>query len=242
MGVKICIDPGHGGYDSGAVGPTGLKEKDVTLDVALRLRKYLQRVGIEVVITRTGDDVVWSKKNDLEKRVFIANYNRVNYFVSLHCNASKAITAWGTECYCYKYGGEGEKLARSIQKAIVSSLLLPDRGVKEANFYVLRKTVMPAVLVEMDFISNPKSEEQMRRENWRQAMALCIASGVCNYLGLDKPWERDEDPKIERVPEWKEKIMEWGRKNLNISAEHRPDEPAPKWFVIELIRRAKEGV
>lgn len=177
-----------------------------------------------------------------KKRVYIANFNRVDYFVSIHCNASETQTVWGTECYCYKYGGEGEKLAWNIQKAIVSSMMTYDRGVKEANFYVLRATSMPAVLVEVDFISNPKSEEQMRRESWRQAMALCIASGICNFQGLDKPWEQDEDSKIEQVPEWKEKIMEWGRKNLKISPEHKPDEVASKWFVIELIRRVKEGV
>lgn len=68
MGVKICIDPGHGGYDPGAVGPTGLKEKDVTLDISLRLRDYLSQVGIEVIMTRTNDIPIWTRDNDLQKK------------------------------------------------------------------------------------------------------------------------------------------------------------------------------
>ncbi len=183
---RIVLDPGHGGRDPGAVGPGGTKEKDVTLAVARLLAKYLDPIA-EVKLTRSDDRHLWSNTNaDLAERVRIAETWRASYFISLHCNAAAA-GARGVETYAYKPGGEGERLARAIQKELVEATGFPDRGVKFANYYVLRKTSMPAVLVEMGFISNPAEEKLLKDPTWQEKAAKAIATGIANYLGKKLP-------------------------------------------------------
>ncbi len=184
--MRIVIDPGHGGADSGAVGPGGTKEKDVNLAVAKLLFKYLDPVA-DVKLTRSDDRRLGNNENsDLAERVRIAEAWRANYFISLHCNAATA-GARGVETYAYKPGGEGERLARAIQKELVEATGFLNRGVKFANYYVLRKTSMPAVLIEMGFISNPAEEKLLKDPTWQEKAAKAIATGIANYLGKKLP-------------------------------------------------------
>jgi len=181
---KICIDPGHGGFDPGAVGPSGLKEKDVTLSIGLKLREKLQLQGINVVMTRDRDTALGNNENDdLINRATVANNAKADYFVSIHCN-SAGPTAYGTETFAYKAGGQGEKLAQAIQEQLIHTIGLRNRGVKFANYAVLRNTNMPAVLVETAFISNPAEEKLLADDAWRDRFAEAIAIGICNHLGI----------------------------------------------------------
>lgn len=183
--MKICIDPGHGGRDPGAIGSSGLKEKDVTLSIGLKLREKLQLQGIQVVMTRDRDTALGSSINeDLNNRAAVANNAKVDYFVSIHCNAAGP-SAYGTETFAYKPGGQGEQLANEIQNQLIHKIGLRNRGVKFANYAVLRNTNMPAILVETAFISNHAEERLLADDAWRDRFAEAIAVGICNHLGIE---------------------------------------------------------
>lgn len=184
--MRIMLDPGHGGVDSGAVGPTGLREKDVNLAVAKKLANYLQPVA-EVKMTRDCDRQLGSDENtDLRARVGIAESWQADYFISIHCNGGGS-SAKGIETFAYQPGGKGEQLAKAIQTELVKATGLVDRGVKFANYYVLRKTSMPAVLLEMAFISNPAEEKLLKDPAWQDRAARAIATGVAKHLGKELP-------------------------------------------------------
>lgn len=176
--MRIVIDPGHGGSDPGAVGPNGLKEAHVNLAVALKVAEKLRKAGVEVKLTRTSDVFV-----DLQPRCDIANSWMADYFVSIHCNAASTPQAHGTETYCYKFGGKGEVLAKAIQAQLIAVTGRANRGVKEANFYVLRKTNMPAVLTELAFISNREEERLLASTTYQEKCAMAIAKGIGKVIG-----------------------------------------------------------
>jgi N-acetylmuramoyl-L-alanine amidase len=186
-GKTIVIDPGHasiqsgGGSDPGAVGPSKLYEKDVVLDVAQKLKGFLEAKGAKVILTRTGDT-----KLSLKGRADVANNNNADIFVSIHTNASVNKSANGTETYFYgKVNGQSqarEKLAKAVNKEIVAALGRQNRGVKEANFAVLRYTSMPSILVEIAFISNNEEEKLLADPAFRIKAAQGIANGIEIYF------------------------------------------------------------
>jgi N-acetylmuramoyl-L-alanine amidase len=174
---KIAIDPGHGGTDPGAVGPTGLKEKDVNLQIALKLKAKLEAQGHTVVMTRDKDETV-----SLEDRVKKANEANADIFVSTHCNAAENPNAKGTETYRYPGSLKGKKLATEVQKELVNALETDDRGVKEGTYYVLKHTKMPAILAEVAFISNPGEEEMLKTDETREKAAQAMKKGIDTYF------------------------------------------------------------
>lgn len=176
---KIGIDPGHGGNDPGAVAANGMQEKDVTLAVGLYLQSRLQDAGLEVVMTRTGDADV-----SLADRSQLLNREQVDLVVSLHVNSADSITANYISTFILAPGGQAEKIAYAIQPELVTATGWPDGGVREANFYILRETDAPAVLVEMGFISNPTTASLLATVATRQALAQAIYKGLATYLGL----------------------------------------------------------
>ena len=201
MAKKVCLDPGHGGYDPGAIGPTGLKEKDVTLAVALKAGLYLQNAGIAVVLTRTSDQVPWpaDTNQDLAARCKIANQAAVNLFVSIHCNSAADRNAHGTETYSLSATGEGRRAAGLIHAELVKVIKLYDRGLKTANFFVLRRTSMPAVLIELAFISNPQEEKLLRDPVFQDKAARAIAKGIAAWFGVqlqEQVPQKDDAPKL----------------------------------------------
>ncbi|MGD9694495.1 MAG: N-acetylmuramoyl-L-alanine amidase [Thermoleophilia bacterium] len=197
----VAIDPGHGDKDTGAVGylPPGtdtgmtprsdaqgrvlIYEKDVNLDVALRLDGYLRGRGWRTLLTRTadlagGDRPFTTTQADLKARVDAANAARVDLFVSIHNNALSA-TSSGTETYHFYYASAASRaLAADVQAAMVQTLKLPDRKVQSAGFYVLRHTEMPAILTESAFLSNPSEALMLADPNIRQAIAEAIGRGL----------------------------------------------------------------
>ena len=192
----VCIDPGHGGHDPGAVGPTGLKEKDVTLAVAKKIAKMLQDVDVDVQLTRDTDKHLGLMTSaDLSTRAKMANNAKADAFVSIHCNAAANQTATGTETYHYPNSAGSSKLAGALQKHLVAALGLPDRGVKQANFAVLRETKMPAALVELGFISNPAEGELLMDPVFQARAAQAVARGIAGFLGV-KVVDKDRDYKV----------------------------------------------
>lgn len=172
--MKITINGGHyPGRDSGAVGHTGLQEADVTRDMMKRVADYLRAVSL---------DVLEVQENILSQITNASNEFGADLFVSIHCNAAVNEKAKGTETYCYTQGGASEKLATCIQQQIVSHLGTINRGVKIGNFYVLRLTDCPAVLVETAFISNKDDEALLADDNMRDQFSAAIARGVTDYL------------------------------------------------------------
>lgn len=172
----VVIDPGHGGADSGAIGPTGLREADVTLSIARQAAEILERKGVRVVLTRTADTAV-----ALEDRTDIARRERALAFVSIHINASQIPTRKGTETYFASRGSE--PLAAMIQNEVVRVLGEPDRGIRSADFYVIVNMPGPAVLVETAFISNPNEERLLRDPAVQRRVAEAIARGLIKFLG-----------------------------------------------------------
>jgi len=174
-GSAVIIDPGHGGADSGAVGPSGLRESDVALAISRLVRDDLTGQGIPVAMTRTADTTV-----PLEDRPDLAVRNGGILFVSIHANASRSIGPAGTETY-YKTP-ESEALARIVQSEVAQALGEPDRGVRTADFYVLVNTPMPAVLVETLFITNPSEEAMLGDPAVQRRIADAIARAIAKYL------------------------------------------------------------
>jgi N-acetylmuramoyl-L-alanine amidase len=189
-GSKIVLDPGHGtdpqGPDPGAIGPTGVKEKDVNLAIALKLAQLLRAEGAKVYLTREGESTPFS----LTERAYYANDLKADVFISIHSNASLNPSVGGTSTYFYAPPGtelEGQReerlrLARYIQESLVVALGRRDIGVLEANFAVLRNTKMPSVLVEVAFISNPEEERLLNDPAFQAKAARGILEGLKKYF------------------------------------------------------------
>lgn len=184
----VVLDPGHGGNAPGAVGSTGLKEKDVNLDVAKRVKEILTSQNIKTELTRKSDNYV-----DLYERSGMANNFGASVFVSIHMNAHENRGANGTSVFYYCYFNEqkeeeifrqekSKELANIAQQNLLSLLGLRDRGVQQANFAVLRTTSMPAVLIEAAFISNYTEENLLAQEYFRQKIAQAIAQGITDFI------------------------------------------------------------
>jgi len=179
--VKFIIDPGHGGSDPGAIGPTGLMEKDVTLDIATRLASIAMMRGHFPVLTRMRDEY-----QSLKYRTDYANREGGKCFVSIHCNSFTSPAPAGFEIWTYRGQNTSDTLASSIthqwSKAFPSHLIRADWSDgdvdKESGFYVLKHTAMPAVLLETAFISNPKWEKWLREEGNLKKIAEVILDGI----------------------------------------------------------------
>jgi hypothetical protein len=167
-------------------GRTALYEKDVNLDIAFRLQAVLDGLGARTLMTRTtdlgGGDRSWpTVRADLRSRTDIANESGADLFVSVHNNALRSTTS-GTETFHYYYASAASRrLAVEVQREMVAALGLPDRGVKSAGFYVLRHTVMPAILTESAFLTNPSEALLLADPAVRQRIADAIARGVQRY-------------------------------------------------------------
>jgi len=186
--LRIVLDAGHGGKDPGAIGRGGLKEKNITLDIAQRLKDVLDRdSGYDVVMTRNSDVFV-----PLTTRSYIANNANGDAFISIHVNSARKKAAHGFEVYflssavgkkhkAYDDIAEATELAKCITSAASYRLGLANRGVKPAKFCVLKGTYMPSVLVEVGFISNRKEAINLRSPEYRQSIAESIADGIAAY-------------------------------------------------------------
>ena len=176
---SVVIDPGHGGNDPGAIGIGGIREADIVLEVSKIVKKLLSEKRVKVILTRRNEVDL-----DLPPRVSIANNSDADIFVSIHANASrgKRRDINGLETFYYR-GGRGRLLAKSIQKQIlIVSPGSPDRGVKLGRFHVIKNTRMPAVLVEIGFITGRLDARRLEKPSHRKRIAYAIAKGILEYL------------------------------------------------------------
>lgn len=189
-GHSITIDAGHGGNDSGAIGPTGVTEKSVTLRVALALQKILASEGATVYMTRTTDTEVSPKGaaasdiEELQARCDVANQHDSDIFISIHMDSFTNGAAKGTTGYYYALGSKKSRdLADKVRAGVIDQIGTPSRGTQSCNFYVVKHTDMPATLVEVAFISNPTEEKLMNSEDGVQKAAQGIADGIADFFG-----------------------------------------------------------
>ena len=189
-GRKIVLDPGHGGSDSGAIGPTGVMEKSVTLRIANELKRLLVKEGAEVYMTRNADIEVSKKRakatdiEELQARCDVANEKKADIFVSIHMDSFTSSAARGTTGYYYSLGDKrSRQLADKIRAGIIDQIGTQSRGTQSCNFYVVKHTDMPATLVEVAFISNETEEKLMDSEEGIRKAAQGIADGIADYFG-----------------------------------------------------------
>lgn len=202
----VCIDPGHGGNDSGAVA-NGIREKEVNLAVSLMVRDMLQAQGIEVLITRDTDVFV-----SFHDRVNLANSKRADAFISIHHNAAANTEARGLEIFYSIVGGEGKRLSEFIHsryRALIPEL--PSRGVKTKRlndgrdyYYVIRETRMPGVITEGGFLTNSEDAKLIKQRHFQERQAQAIAQGAILWGGGNI---------MPEVPEWKKDGLRWLEEN-----------------------------
>ncbi|MBQ8605931.1 MAG: N-acetylmuramoyl-L-alanine amidase [Clostridia bacterium] len=183
--IKIFIDAGHNpqGVNAGAEG-NGLREQDVNFQVSLYLAELLrENGGFEVMLSRPTPETSLGSTNSesLQARVRMANEWGADWFISIHCNAAENPAANGTEVYVYSRSSPAFPLAEDIQEQIVERLGTKDLGVKEnPSLYVLRRTNMPALLVELAFVTNKADAELLRDEQYQFAYA--IYQGILDFV------------------------------------------------------------
>src|SRR5438094_6557550 len=176
----VVIDPGHGGSDPGGIPGQIVPEKTVALDTALRLQKLLQRAGLRTVMTRTTDVYI-----PLSVRSAIANVEPDAIFVSIHYNAARRSGAHGIETY--SENNRGAVLAARIQRQIVTRVSTENRGIRSAEYYVLRNCRLPAVLVECGFLTNPVEAQLALTPEYRETVAEQIAGGITEQRQFSFP-------------------------------------------------------
>jgi N-acetylmuramoyl-L-alanine amidase len=219
----LVLDAGHGGHDSGAVGPGGLMEKELVLDVTRRVAKLAaEQLGVKVLLSRDGDHFV-----TLRDRTSFANRERADLFVSIHANAHRVAASEGLEVYFLsseatdnearqlaaaensvvqlekpataragrvdivrtilwdlaqsEFQAESSRLAETVLDSMTQALRIPHRGVKQAGFYVLGGAAMPAILIEIGFVTNPKEAKRLKESRYRDEIARAIVSGLADY-------------------------------------------------------------
>src|SRR4029077_3554380 len=176
----VVIDPGHGGLDRGGIPGQSVPEKMVALDTALRLQRLLQGAGLRTVMTRTTDVFV-----PLSVRSAIANAQSDAIFVSIHYNAARRSSARGIETY--SENNRGAVLAARIQRQIVTRVSTENRGIRSAEYYVLRNCRLPAVLVECGFLTNPVEAQLALTPDYRETVAEQIAGGITEQRQFSFP-------------------------------------------------------
>ncbi len=174
MFKTIIIDPGHGGEDNGAAWGY-VEEDDINLIVSFLLRCELEKHGHEVYMIREADHAV-----SLRKRIDHANDLQVDLFVSIHCDAFHNVSASGMSVHIHpEHSNESLSLAQRINAMLIAYFKdHKNRGVKFSNFYVLRKTTMPAVLIECEFLSNSEMRKFLREPENQLALARAISKGI----------------------------------------------------------------
>lgn len=192
--IVVCIDPGHGDWDTGAKGYSGSLEKDIVLNVSLKLGKLLEENGIKVIYTRTNDSLPWldTSNDSLKERIKIPEVFKADLFISIHCNSdednkdSKGVETW------YKQNDENSKnLALTIQKALVNLNYTEDRSLKtyeskDDALAVLELNSSIPALLELGFLSNSSDERYLKSDKAQEAVAGAIKNALLNYIGENR--------------------------------------------------------
>lgn len=185
----VVLDAGHGSSDSGKVGINGVLEKDINLSISKKTKKYLEKKGIRVVMTRDKDESLAEGENgnrkvqDMKARVKRINDTKPNLAVSIHQNSYHEESIHGAQVFYYEHSESGEKDARILQEALLA--VDPDntRQVKaNTTYYLLKRTEVPILIVECGFLSNQEEAEKLASEDYQKEIAKAIANGIESCL------------------------------------------------------------
>ncbi len=232
----------HIGRLDGAIGPSGLREKDVNLSVALKIQSILTGAGHQVFITRTSDEDM-----SLVERTDLLNAAKVDIAASIHANSFTQPEPNYMSVFIQAPGGEAETLAGKIQPRVVESTSWPDGGVRVSNLHMTRETKMPAVVVEMGFISNPGQEKQLADPGFRQKLAEAVADGILDYAGRN---EKEEYGMFKDVPKdaWYAKVVDTAAKDGVVAGfpdgTFKPNEPLTRaqYAAIYAKQKFRDGI
>lgn len=187
----IVIDPGHGGQDGGASGTAGTVEKDINLAIAQKLRGYIEANGDVCIMTRETDTGLyedygtkWIKSKDLKKRKEIINNSNGDIFISIHLNSFPQRQYYGAQVF-YQTGNEKARLlAECVQNQMVCILDPDNKRVAKASdtYYILKNNLMPSIIAECGFLSNPREEKLLKDEEYQNKIAYAIYTGILKYL------------------------------------------------------------
>lgn len=189
----VVLDAGHGGYDPGTITPQGVYEKEINLQMAKRVQEMLKPSGINVLLTRDEDeDYVpegtrgkqTMKQADLNYRISMATQAKADAFISLHLNATVTGLNSGAETFYHFQSEEGQRLAEAIQQELVKVPEMNRRIAKPGDFYIIKNTPMPAVIVELGYLSNTKEQKKLQQAWYQDQLARAVAKGIANYFGL----------------------------------------------------------
>lgn len=188
-GVKVVVDPGHGGIDSGKTGVNGSKEKEINLKIAIEIKNMLEKEGVSIVMTREGDErLAGTQREDLRERAALMDREKPVLAVSIHQNSYQDEAVSGAQVFYHSGSGQGEAAARMIQDAL--NELQPDNTKKirsNDTYYILKNTEVPVVIAECGFLSNPEEAERLSRESWQREIAGAVAEGVMQYIRASDP-------------------------------------------------------
>lgn len=185
----VVLDAGHGSSDSGKVGINGVLEKDINLSISKKTKKYLEKKGIRVVMTRDKDESLAEGENgnrkvqDMKARVKRINDTKPNLAVSIHQNSYHEESIHGAQVFYYEHSESGEKDARILQEALLA--VDPDntRQVKaNTTYYLLKRTEVPILIIECGFLSNQEEAEKLASEDYQKEIAKAIANGIESCL------------------------------------------------------------
>ena len=185
---KIIVDAGHGGGDGGAVSASGLLEKELNLELSLVLRDMLCAAGYDVIMTRSDDSMLtWegapsAKSGDLRARTEIANANPDALFVSIHMNKFGDRSVSGPMAFYMKGSVEGEKLAKCVLDGVCGAIGRPLRHVNPGDYYIIKNSEPPSVILECGFLSNANDEALLQNEEHMRAMMKGAAEGILKYV------------------------------------------------------------
>lgn len=189
----VMLDPGHGGYDPGAVTPQGVYEKAINLQIARIVKEMLLPSGIQVFLTREEDlDYVpngvkgrsTKKQLDLNHRIEMADQEHADIFVSLHVNATATGQNSGAETFYHYKSESGKRLAELIQQEMIKISGMNRRIAKPGDFYIIKNTSMPSVIVEVGYLSSVKEQKKLQQTWYQEQLARAIAKGIANYFEL----------------------------------------------------------
>lgn len=191
-GNIVMLDPGHGGYDPGAT-KQGVYEKSINLQIAQKVKEMLGPSGIEVFLTREEDiDYVpdgvkgktTKKQIDLNRRIDMAKEAKADVFVSLHVNATPTGQESGAETFYHYQSESGKRLAELIQQELIKIPGMNRRIAKPGDFYIIKNTSMPAVIVEVGYLSSVKEQKKLHQSWYQEQLARAIAKGIANFFVL----------------------------------------------------------
>ncbi len=179
----IVIDPGHGGEDPGKVGINDILEKDINLQISMKVRDLLEEVGIEVVMTREDDKVPDRKKEDLGNRVELINKTRPTLALCIHQNSYTTPDIFGAQVFYHTKLEEAENAAMLVQESMKAIDQSNKREIKENDtYYMLKFSEVPTIIVECGFLTNPTEAQKLTTEEYQNDVAFAICEGIVKWL------------------------------------------------------------